>query len=50
MLTPEETDALAGKLCELAVAWADGDPRRLEEAARIMARSPYLGCPPAREE
>lgn len=38
-------DALAGELAELAWHWADGDAESLAAAARIMARTPYLGTP-----
>jgi hypothetical protein len=39
---PDTVDTLAGKIVALALAWAGGDPERLKQAARILARTPYL--------
>lgn len=46
-----DTDRLADAVAALAVNWAGGDPERLKDAERILARSRYLaGSRPAQAE
>jgi hypothetical protein len=37
-----DTNRLADEIAALARSWAGNNPQRLEEAAAILARTPYL--------
>lgn len=42
-LTETETDALADKIAQLAITWANDDPGGLEKAIAIIKKTPCLG-------
>jgi hypothetical protein len=37
-----DTDKLAREIVWLALYWADGDPKKLDEAEEILRRTPVL--------